>query len=452
MGIILQTVLLASLSVSIATAGETKEREARSAIRAWVISHSRGPIPAIEPGENDAAADLVDRLSITSLAEMEKRGLLRAELPSHPWSDYYWPTYAGQLANRYADPNFNAALLWKNNYEYLSRNIGQGPAEALSPAEKYDRLIGDGAFSLTNRMIADGQRAADENGKVETWFGLCHGWAAASMMLPRPAKAITVAGADGQPITFLPADIKALGTLLWANGAGRTRFVGGRCNDPRPGRDRNSRETNPDCFDTNPATWHLSVVNQIGMGKRSFVMDASAGSEVWNQPVLGYHYSYANPVTDEGGTSLAEAKVRLGDIRRDPYAKHRSPKAEFLVNVVMRVDYMAENTPTTARTDSPKIDSVRSVMYSYDLELDADDQIVGGEWHSSLHPDFLWVPVAGSKASSAGDDWLNRRGDTEVWNPGQPVPADWAKVAAATSSRGQPLARIVEELFRLSGQ
>lgn len=442
---------LLSFSVPKAFSAETGIDAYRAKIRSWVISHARRPLPTIAPEEeNDNAADLVDALTNTNLAKMEKEGLQKALLSVRPWSDYYWPTYAGQIANRYADLNYNAALLWKDNFDYLTQNIGRGKPEELSPAEKYDLLVGDQGFSMTRRMIGEGVNAADADGKVEPWFGLCHGWAAASMMLPRPKKAVTVVGASGNEITFLPSDLKALATLLWANGAGRTRFVSGRCNEKKPKRGENSRELNPDCFDTNPATWHLSIVNQIGINKRSFVMDASAGYEVWNQPVAGYQYGYENPNTGESSYTLESSKVRLKDLKNDRYAKFRARETEFVVNIIMAVTYVSENTPTNAPTDSPSNDSERVVIYSYDLELDRDDKIVGGEWHSSLHPDFLWVPVLGSRATSVGDVMLNRAADHSDWNGREPIPASWAQAASGSAARGQPLARVVEELLRQS--
>jgi hypothetical protein len=440
--------LVLSLSVPNAFAND-KADAYRIQIREWVRSHA-ARIPVIEPAENDLAENLVDELAYKNLAEMEQKGLLKAELPNSPWADSYWPTYAGQIANRYNDPNYNAALVWKYNFDYLTENLGQGGLEHMSPAEKYDLLVGDSAFTLTSKMIRAGLPFADAEGKVETWFGLCHGWSPASFMLPRPAHAVSVKAADGRTLTFTPSDMKALATLLWANGAGPTKFIGARCNDKKPPKDGNGRDTNPDCFDTNPATWHLSVVNQIGVSKRSFVIDASAGYEVWNQPVFGYQYGYVNPNTNKSSYTLADMKVRLSDLKNDVYAAHRSAKAEYVVNVIMSLSYVTENGPSTLLTDSSENDAYQAATYTYDLELDRDDNIVGGEWHSGLHPDFLWVPVKGSKASSSGDAWLKSRGDNSTWDGSAAIPPSWQKAAKMAANHEQPLARVVEQLLELS--
>ncbi|MGZ3710736.1 MAG: hypothetical protein ACXVBE_03230, partial [Bdellovibrionota bacterium] len=410
-----QFLLVMSLCVPSALGADAARDIYRAQTRDWVISHSRHRLPVIAPEANDQAANLVDKLSVRNLAEMEKAGLLKAELQESPWSDYYWATYAGQIANRYNDSNYNAAMVWKDNFDYLTGHIGSGDTEEFSPAEKYDLLMGDGNFTLTKKMIATGVSVANADGVVPTWYGLCHGWAPAAFMMPRPRHSVKVKAANGSDVTFLPSDLKALATLLWANGAGETRFIGGRCNEKKPGRDGDNRETNPDCFDTNPATWHLSVVNQIALNKRSFVMDASPGYEVWNQPVNKYFYGYVNPRTNESFPTLAKAKVRLRDLRNDRYAAHRDPNTEFVVNIVMSVTYVSEVMPSKLDVDSPEMDSNSVATYSYDLELDKNDNIIGGEWHSALHPDFLWVPVQGSSASSYGDAWLDGNRDRTQW-------------------------------------
>lgn len=452
-------VALALFTAAAHTAPATAATEGREArrqrLRELVISRAAPAgdslaLPTIAPGANDRAENLVDKLEHRNLAAMERAGLLEANLPASPWSDFYWPTYAGQLANRYADPEFASPLVWRKNADFLTAALGRGKVEHFSPAEKYDRLLGDASFTLTRLMINAGAPYADENGEVERWFGLCHGWAPASFMMPRPARAVTVKDAEGRDLEFTPSDIKALATLLWANAGARTRFVGGRCNDKTPGRDDGNRETNPDCFDTNPATWHLATVNQIGVAKRSFVMDASAGYEVWNQPVHGYRYAYIHPVTRKSGRKLSDARVLLADYPNDPYRAKRSRAAIALVKIVMTVDYVGENLPNTEKTDSAEFDNHTVVNYSYDLELDRDDNIVGGEWYSSIHPDFLWVPAPGAKAVSVGDAQLDRAGDRAEWSGGEPIPASWRTAGIASAQQEQPLARIVEKLVELA--
>ena len=45
----------------------------------------------------------------------------------------------------------------------------------------------------------------------------------------------------------------------------------------------------------------------------------------------------------------------------------------------------------TPRHGVPHEDKLKVVTYWYDLELDEDNNIVGGEWYTNRHPDFLWT-------------------------------------------------------------
>lgn len=442
--------ILLGLSFIVPSAyGDSSFREERESGRRAIIGRSGSDIVA--PGPGDQAKDLVDNYQTWNLAVMEKRGLLSARLEQSPWTDSYWPTYAGGIANRYGDPQYQASSTWGENESYLQKMMGNGASLELSPAEKYDLLLGLNDFPMTKKMLKSSSSHVEVDGTIPSWFGLCHGWAAASFMLPRPKKAVTVQAADGRKIVFTPSDIKALATLLWSNAPTETRFVGGRCNNADPQRDPRHREIDPECFDSNPATWHLAVVNQLGLAKRSFVLDADEGQEVWNQPVYSYSYSYRHPVTRMQSKKLDEAKVALSDFE-DPYFETRARNAVNVVNVVMSLTYVVENSPSLSMVDGPEHDSHQTVTYSYDLELDRNDNIVGGEWHSSKHPDFLWVPIAGSKAKSIGDEWLFRSGDRSFWDEGKPLPEPWVQAARFSIQRDQPLANIVERLIDLSNR
>lgn len=404
---------------------------------------------------NDLAANLVDELRYKKLQDMETAKLKSAKLAEQPWSDDYWGIYKGCLGARYGDPRFPESDDWKTNYNYIQTNkaadiLKSGSTSRinqLSPAEKYDALLGDSAGTLTKLMWAEGQSFYDSTGSVETWMGLCHGWAVAAYMLPRPQASVTLFTPSNTPIKFFPADIKALATLLWANVPGSSRFIGGRCNDANPATDAaTGRVTSQLCFDTNPGTWHLAIVNQIGVTKRSFVLDATFDYEVWNQPILGYSYTYFNPQTRRATTNLAEAKVAVSAFTNDKFKRFRSANARSIVGVSMTVSYMVEISPTQRDTDAPNLDAVQQVPYEYDLELDANDMIIGGEWYRNPHPDFLWTAIKNAKAQTRFE--TNASG---TWNTRQALPPAWrtAGIQAASQQRA-PLGKIVEQLLTLS--
>lgn len=434
----------------------------------WKREERDQKVGRAKPGRNDQAQDLVDNSDtlISSLTEMERSGLLSSKLAETPWSDTYWPIYQGVIAARYADDSFPKDEDWKKNKDYThddertfqrifdSRNSSS--IDDLSPAEKYDLLVGDTEGNLTQAMWDQGREYYESTGKVESWMGICHGWAPAAYMVPRPQRAVTIKAADGKTtLRFYPSDIKALASLLWASVPTESRFISGRCNQKNPKKDPQSgRVLDRDCFDTNPMTWHLSVVNQIGKSRRSFVMDATFDYEVWNQPVYSYSYTYFNPQTgkhydpNEGqpGEALAKATIPFSEFTKDKFKKFRdSPDAVSVVGVAMDVTYVVETEPSHDKVDSPSKDETNSVRYLYDLELDAKGNVVGGEWYSNKHPDFLWTPPAKTSPITLAD-----RRAVGDWDPAQPMPKAWQNAAVLASRSGQPLSKVVLQLVTLS--
>jgi len=295
---------------------------------------------------------------IFNLAEMENQKLLKKNVSEAPWSDSYWPLFEGALGARYNDSHMNFSN-WKGAHDYVTKNpakelIRKKLFDNLSPSEKYDFLLGLGKENLTQSSWSEGEEYFREYGKVETWMGLCHGWAAASMMMPNPEKLVEVKTSAGK-FNFYPSDIKALGTLLWAKGEFQTRFVGGRCNSKGPAVDGMGRPKEVDCLDNNPGTWHLAIVNQIGVFDRSFVMDATYDYQVWNQPVYGYEYSYYNPKTKKESSTLAPAMIKTSEWSADERKAVRAPEAKSIVGIRMQVTYVTENTPQNKNTNQHNI-------------------------------------------------------------------------------------------------
>lgn len=430
--------------------------EARDTTRNVTLADAPRVTARAASTRNDNPANLVDNLRYTRLNEMENAGLKAANLSETPWSDDYWAIYKGILGARYGDPGFPESSDWKQNADYIIANPATDILASrsthrinrLSPAEKYDALVGDTAGSLTQRMWSEGKRYYDANGSVETWMGICHGWAPAAYMLDRPIRPVTLHTPDNIPIKFYPADIKSLASLIWANAASRTRFIGGRCNDKNPATDpETGRVISERCFDTNPGTWHLSVVNQIGVSKRSFVLDVTFDYEVWNQPVYSYEYRYFNPQTRRATDSLADATVAVGDYTNDKFGRFRSSRTQSVVGISMTVKYIVETHPQQLDSDTPDMDAVQSVVYEYDLELDAEGDIIGGEWYRNKHPDFLWTPPKGARAESRYDGQISGS-----WSDvRRAVPTTWRGVAAqAARDQGAPLAAIVEQMIEFA--
>lgn len=412
-----------------------------------------------EDGANDPADLVDDGYLIRSLPAMEARGLKEAQLSEAPWSDDYWPVYAGGLGARYTDPLWPDTRDWRELRSYAQKNsaasiVARGvreEMELLSPSEKYSLWIGDAADVMTRRMWDEGRLHYEHTGKVETWMGICHGWAPASFMERRPLRKISVASADGKhELNFYPADLRALASLVWAKAYSDTRFIGRRCEEEEPERDATGRTVNPECRDINAGTWHMSVVSQIGAAKRSLILDATYDREVWNQPIYGYRYSYFNPQTRQVAAQWAQAVVPLAGFASDPYKRVRSPKATQLVGIAMELTYVVENRPQALDDETLEEPELRTVNYRYDLELNAAGDIVGGEWHYAPHPDFLWVPVPDAVPLTVGDIWIDDHSSVGPWDLGRTLSTDWMRAARESALRTQPMVKLVRGLIERS--
>ena len=406
---------------------------------------------------------------VNRLSDMERLNLRQAKVADQPWSDTYWPMNEGVLGSRYGSLGFMKGMRnWRGYADHI-RSTGntlkdiydrgdRAEISTLSPSEKYDLLIGtltDGSQIsqngyLTPRMWEEGRTYVDGKGDVESWMGICQGWSAAAIMMPRPATTLMVMGADGKtPLTFYPSDLKGLASFLWAYGIYENNFIGGRCNAKDVRRDdETGRILDEECFDLNPANFHVALINQIGVAGRSMVLDATFDYEVWNQPIYSYRYSYVNPQTGKETENLKEATVSREDFTEDRFKRFRSNRARSYVGVVLELTYAVETLPTQNGFDAPKFDSMQTVSYIYDLELDKDGNIIGGEWYLDAHPDFLWKPKADARARSEGDRQLSNGGD---WKMNEALPAFWQDIARRSAiSTGMPLAEIVERMVGVS--
>jgi hypothetical protein len=417
------------------------------------VLFGKAPIESLDNARNLVTGnDLIDTLEM--MEDLELRGY---DLVDKPWSDWYWPIAVGQLSFRYADnaminsyqeANLEEAQVWPWMNQYHVENPALAtPADInkLSPSEKYDLLMGDTSYTLTKTQLAAGKSYYDNYAKVESWMGLCHGWAPASYMLPRPVKSVTVKTANtNQDLEFKPSDIKALGTLLWSTGQQQNKFVGGRCNKKDPATDEETgRILDKECFDNNPGSWHMAVTTELGVNSKPFVMDATFDYEVWNHPVVGYSISYFNPNSLDKVNSLNDARVPIIDFKNDKFKKFRSQGTKYVVGIIMEVEYAIETMPSTRDHDDMYYDKSNTAYYTYDLELDENKTIIGGEWYNNKHPDFLWSPYEGSHATSQLDQHL-----PELLRLDQITHPSIIPYVPQISAQGQPIGKVVEALFR----
>lgn len=96
----------------------------------------------------------------------------------------------------------------------------------------------------------------------------------------------------------------------------------------------------------------------------------------------------------------------MKDFKNDKFKKYRSLQAKAVVGIAMKLIYIAETRPKIRETGSEHEDQKIVVHYLYELELDKDGMIIGGEWYHNHHPDFMWTPAPVVKPVSIGDAYL----------------------------------------------
>lgn len=228
-----------------------------------------------------------------------------AELPTTgeaqtiPWAGNYWPTYEDNINHRWDGASSDSAAMkyqkafgGTNVEDQVSRYHG---IDSTSGKECTDSSTCDSAMGETC-----GKRLGKEKGRcIPTWWGICHAWAPAAILLPEPKHPVTKNG-----VTFKVQDIKALGTLVY--NSTRTKFISLRCNkqasQPDGGGvayDQYGRPSANDseCRDTNAGTYHVILANFLGKQKQAFVEDRTFDHQVWNQPVRGFRVTSQKEVT-----------------------------------------------------------------------------------------------------------------------------------------------------------
>lgn len=303
----------------------------------------------------------------------------QASLPNgrQGWSGDYWATYQGGISYRWQINNGGSQNWQDYLYQPLAPNQAQSLSSAqlnqLSPAEKYDLYVGRTDFPLTRSEQASMQSTAQQNGgRIPSWNGICHGWAAAATSEPQPGRVARVQLRDGRSLDFTNGDLQALISRAYSDfSTYQYAFIGGRCDSQSIQADQWGRPLDPACRDVNPGTFHLVLGEYIARRQQGFIADVQNDEQVWNQPVSGYRLSYSNlrPYTGQDGSG-----------------SFRAPGTAQLVDVIVQLDYVAETNPS-ATAHGNSFDSLR---VSYQLELDRNGYVIGGEWTSKDRPDFLW--------------------------------------------------------------
>lgn len=276
------------------------------------------------------------------------------------WSGTYWPSNKGGIANRWNTPD-------KDRYKYTfsspSRaqvlSMPESQLALLSPAEKYDLLLGNYDYSFRDEVLSSTSPSA------KSWAGICQGWAAASTLHAEPTPK-TLLNPDGVKIPFGSADIKGLLSYVYAFYADDEYVgqMGQRCYfGSWLGGVKGCGE------DLNAGAFHIVLANKIGIEKQGFMIDRDRHNEVWNQPVS----SYSSNIVSVGKPSKDAAKTAVREVR--------------MTTVLYYID---ESEPTWMPVHGTSEQKMEKMDLEYTVELNAQGKIVGGTWISYERPDYIW--------------------------------------------------------------
>jgi hypothetical protein len=270
------------------------------------------------------------------------------------WSSDYWPLNKGGIAFRWNSPAPQGFNLSSPDLREALR-MSQTELAWLSPAEKFDLFRGDYKYSLKMEV---GKRARPSR---KDWEGICHGWAAAALNHNEPVARI-VSNPDGLLIPFGSSDIKALLSYFYAyhNRASSTHQTGRRCNGTQYCQD-----------DLNAGAFHLILSNRLGLERKGFILDIENGREVWNQVAFDYESRLIQKNLSPSPTS-APGTVKVHRLRTH-----------------LRVVFNIVSNSWTPVIGTP-LQTYKDLEYEYDIDLNQQGEIIGGDWVSTDRPDFLW--------------------------------------------------------------
>lgn len=306
------------------------------------------------------------------------------------------PATASPESPPYPEVPSNGQVGGERNLAVLLDKYSQGQAKKMPWAGYWWPYVDQGTIqALSKYEAAGGSNAATQweisyHGPgvpgVQSWWGHCNGWAAASVLFEEPR---TPKGVSG--VTFGIADQKAL--LSEIGMEVQADFFGMRSETSDP-----SSSAFQDVY---PNQFFLVLTNYVGLGF-PVIMDRYTGDQVWNHPIAGYRI---DPVTSQDDlgvdpSSPSVHRVSMGLqvwwVRDDVVGDHLTAGFDFLDNAsfesrVLRFELWL---------DGPlRFDGAGDLVSSGNVILPRQGNLVyGGQWRNggleiaNSHPDYMWNP------------------------------------------------------------
>lgn len=297
----------------------------------------------------------------------------------------------------------------------------------------------NGALTLYDQAFNGGTKSATlwelnyNSRESPSWYGHCNGTSVASSRYQNPLTNVyrpqgCELDESTNCVVFTPSDIRALLAEISMNT--KAKFISGnRCRlsvselEKRPKLRANPLEMDA-CDDVNPGSFHVGLINFLGRHKQPVIVDFNRDEEVWNYPVYEYEYVSEGPLTEEEAIQTIQmASLNPEDANTPPDFEIDdwvfNPSAVSWRLVTMTLSYRRATTNDFTNAGS-KPDATRAV-YTYLLEFDEEDKILGGEWVGASktdHPDFLWMafePDEPTGSASRGNPYVDNDEVISIW-------------------------------------
>lgn len=303
-----------------------------------------------------SSPDIISSGFTHSLSELPLEGSM--QIGPRAWSGHFWPSNQAGINVRWNSPR-QETFKYKSPSQAAVVSMSLEQLAELSATEKYDLYMGRYDYPLKEEAKGSASRTASD------WAGICHGWAPASVHHNEPTPKV-MTNPDGIRIPFGSSDIKALLSYYYAfhydSDVGQMglrcyfgSWLGGArgCND-----------------DLNAGAFHIVIANRLGIAKEGLMMDKDRYRQVWNQPVVGF-----------------KSTVLASNLRP---SRKAAKSAVHEVRVETELMYIDESLPTWETVHGTENQKLMIMELQYRLEINAQGQIVGGEWESEARPDFIW--------------------------------------------------------------
>ena len=295
--------------------------------------------------------------------------------------------------------------------------------ESEGALTKYDRAFYGGTPSAAKWEAENNSRQTPD------WYGHCNGTSVAGARFQNPQRSVyrpkgCLPGSSGC-VELTPFDIRAL--LSEINMSAKAKFISGnRCRVKeedlllRP-------QIRPDptrmdaCDDVNPGSFHLGLVNFLGRQRQPIIFDAHRDEQVWNYPIFAYTSTSSSILQKSEAIDTYNCDTdRVENCEVDEKISEWifNSRAVAWVYVETQISYRAARSDFQGAGTTP--DPSRRT-YRYLLELDADQNVLGGEWLGESrinHPDFLWMafePATPNGSASRSNPFVSNDEVIKIW-------------------------------------